>query len=86
MQPILDENSGEMLAPEAPELVKEASVMVSGVIPLIIEVNGNPLWINRDMNSPFAFRPSRFKHEVSTSSLILLVSLELVHLFCNLSR
>ena len=42
--------------------------MVSGIIPLIIEVNGEPkcrvVWHNRDVNSPRAFRPWRYGMEV----------------------
>ena len=64
MQPILDESTGEISAPPTPKLLDESSCMVTGVIPLIIEVDGKPLWINKDMNSPFAFRPSRMKFEV----------------------
>ena len=63
MEPRLDESTGELSA-ASPSFTDESSCMVTGVIPLIIEVNGKPLWINKDMNSPFAFRPSRMKFEV----------------------
>ena len=45
--------------------VHEQSLMISGMIPLIIEVNGTPIWINSDVNSPHAFRPSSYRMEVS---------------------
>ena len=65
MQPILDEATGEVSeATPSPTLIDESSCMVTGIIPLIIDVDGKPLWINKDMNSPFAFRPSRMKFEV----------------------
>ena len=34
-------------------------MMVSGYIPLAVLVNGNPIYVNVDCNSPFAFRPDR---------------------------
>ena len=42
--------------------------MVDGMIPIILEVNGAPLrviWINRDVNSPLAFRPLKYDMKVS---------------------
>ena len=38
-------------------------MMISGMIPIVIDVNGIPLWINRDVNSPRAFRPARYAME-----------------------
>ena len=64
MQPTLDESTGELSAPTTPTLIDESSCMVTGVIPLIIGVDGNPFWINKDMNSPFAFRPSHMQFVV----------------------
>ena len=49
------------------EFVDERSLMVSGMIPIILEVNGAPLrviWINRDVNSPLAFRPLKYDMKV----------------------
>ena len=52
---VLDETTGELSTPD----VNEKSVMVSGVIPLAVLVNGKPIYVNLDCNSPFAFRPNR---------------------------
>ena len=68
--PYLDEATGELYIPESSD-VDESSVMVSGMIPLILEIDGEPgeplepLWINEDMNSPFAFRPTHYQFQVS---------------------
>ena len=50
------------------EFVDEKSNMISGMIPIILEINGTPLtvlWRNKDVNSPLAFRPLRYAPEVS---------------------
>ena len=44
--------------------VDEKSLMISGMIPIILEFNGIPIWINRDVNSPRSFRPARYGMEV----------------------
>ena len=56
---MLDATTGELGTPK----IKENSVMVSGFIPLAVLVNGNPIYVNVDCNSPFAFRPSRMAME-----------------------
>ena len=54
---ILDESTGE-LSTVKPD---ERSVMVSGVVPLSAEINGKPIFVNKDANSALAFRPNFFK-------------------------
>ena len=54
---ILDESTGD-LSTVKPD---ERSVMVSGIVPLSVEINGNPIYVNKDANSPLAFRPNFFK-------------------------
>ena len=51
--------------------VDESSVMVSGMVPLVIEFEGKPIWISTDLNSKRAFRPSRVKFEVSFEYLLM---------------
>ena len=41
--------------------VDESSVMMSGVVPMSIEYEENPIWISKDLNSKRAFRPWRIK-------------------------
>ena len=75
----MDEETGELVTPGLD--IDESSVMVSGLIPLIIQIDGKPgepltpLWINKDVNSPFAFRPTHFDFEVSFSILFDVESL-----------
>ena len=50
------------------QFVNEKAMMVSGMIPIIFEVDGEPLrviWRNKDVNSPLAFRVFRYAQEVS---------------------
>ena len=68
-EPTTDPDSGEFSGPHSglpsgPK-VDESSVMVSGMVPLVIEFEGKPIWISTDLNSKRAFRPSRVKFEVS---------------------
>ena len=59
---VLDETTGEMIAPE---FVDERSLMVSGLIPLSIEVDGRPIYVNLDKNSSFGFRPCNYAYKVN---------------------
>ena len=59
--PILDETTGEIRT----EFVDERSLMVSGLVPLSIEVDGQPIYVNLDKNSSFAFRPSNYAYKVN---------------------
>ena len=70
-----DSDSGELSGPHSglpsgPK-VDESSVMVSGMVPLVIEFEGKPIWISTDLNSKRAFRPSRVKFEVSFEYLLM---------------
>ena len=51
---ILDESTGEFQRNN----IEEKSVMVSGLVPLSVEIDGKPIYINKDANSALAFRPS----------------------------
>ena len=44
---------------------KETSMGITGFIPLLLELNGVPIWGNKDRNSPLAFRPTNYRMEVS---------------------
>ena len=50
----------------------EKSMAISGFIPLLLELNGVPIWGNKDRNSPLAFRPTNYRMEVSFSRKLLL--------------
>ena len=43
----------------------EKSMAISGFISLLLELNGIPIWGNKDRNSPLAFRPTNYRMEVS---------------------
>ena len=60
----LDETTGEYTG-AAPIEVNENCVMVSGLVPMVVEVDGNPIpiYVNKDVNSALAFRPNRMKFE-----------------------
>ena len=51
---ILDDATGEIKRND----IEEKSVMVSGLVPLSVEIDGKPIYINKDFNSALAFRPS----------------------------
>ena len=53
--------------------IDESSVMVTGMVPMFIEFEGEPIWINTDLNSKRAFRPQKIKFEVSFSVVIQVV-------------
>ena len=53
---ILDDATGE-LTMNVPD---ERSVMVSGLVPLSVDIGGKPIYINKDANSALAFRPTLF--------------------------
>ena len=49
------------------DIIDDSRIMVSGMVPLVLEIDGEPIWINRDVNSKLAFRPKRLSFEVSSS-------------------
>ena len=53
---VLDEATGDFRN----NFVDERSVMVSGLVPLSVEIEGKPIYINKDANSALAFRPTLF--------------------------
>ena len=53
---VLDEDTGEFRT----NFVDERSVMVSGLVPLSVDIGGKPIYINKDANSALAFRPTLF--------------------------
>ena len=72
-EPATDSSSGPASGPSGPysgPRVNESSVMVSGMVPMIIEYEGKPIWVNKDLNSKRAFRPERIKFEVSNVPLL----------------
>ena len=54
-----------MFGSEAGANFDEKSLMISGLIPLLLELNGVHIWVNKDRNSPRSFRPARYGMEVS---------------------
>ena len=67
--PTLESTSGPTSGPSglySGPRIDESSVMVSGMVPIYMEVEERPIWINPDANSKRAFRPSKVKFEVST--------------------
>ena len=56
-------------SPSGPK-IDESSVMVSGMVPMMIDFEGNPIWISKDLNSKRAFRPQKIKFEVSNLSAL----------------
>ena len=72
IEPATDSASGPASGPSglySGPRVNESSVMVSGMVPMFIEYEGKPIWVNKDLNSKRAFRPERIKFEVSNVSL-----------------
>ena len=61
------ESSGSTSGPK----IDESSVMVSGIVPMVIEFEEKPIWISKDLNSKRAFRPERIKFEVSISGIYI---------------
>ena len=53
---VLDETNGEIRMNK----VDERSVMVSGLVPMSVDIGGKPIYINKDVNSALAFRPTLF--------------------------
>ena len=53
---VLDEATGDFRN----NFVDERSVMVSGLVPLSVDIGGKPIYINKDANSALAFRPTLF--------------------------
>ena len=51
------------------EIIDDSRIMVSGMVPLLLEFEGQPIWINKDVNSKLAFRPKRLSYEVSFPNL-----------------
>ena len=78
--PFLDEFTGELTEPVK---VNEASVMVSGLVPISIEFNGIPIYVNKDLNSPFAFRPLLYDMQVKCFDLHVSIHLKIA--LCNTS-
>ena len=78
--PFLDEFTGELTEPVK---VNEASVMVSGLVQISIEFNGIPIYVNKDLNSPFAFRPLLYDMQVKCFDLHVSIHLKIA--LCNTS-
>ena len=64
-EPTSGSTSGPSSGPPYGPKVDESSVMVSGMVPIYMEFEERPIWINPDANSKRAFRPSKVKFEVS---------------------
>ena len=64
--PTLGSTSGPISGLYSGPKIDESSVMVSGMVPIYMEVEERPIWINPDANSKRAFRPTKVKFEVST--------------------
>ena len=63
--PTSGSTSGPTSGPYSGPKIDESSVMVSGMVPIYMEFEERPIWINPDANSKRAFRPSKVKFEVS---------------------